>query len=106
MAESHIAGVAIAVLLLWSIVWGLQGLWDPLYRVVSFLVMAVAIFDIPYFPRDFTQYRLMLFTSSLDLVYSLVALCAAWLLSNWVYGVEPLRGLSECHARLVRRSRA
>jgi len=106
MAESHIAGVAIAVLLVWAIFWGFQGLWVLLDRFISFLILAIAIFDMPYFPRDFTRYGMVLFTSSFDLFYALVALGGAWLLSNWVYGVEPLRGLRECYARFVGRNRA
>jgi hypothetical protein len=106
LAESYIAGVAIAVLLLWAIFWGLQGLWIPLYRFISFLVTAIAIFDIPYIPRDATRYRMVLFMSSFELFSALVALGGAWFLSNWVYGVEPLRGLRECHARFVGRNRA
>jgi|HubBroStandDraft_1064217.scaffolds.fasta_scaffold28318_3 hypothetical protein len=104
MAESYIAGVAIAVLLLWAIVWGLQGLWLPLYRFIGFLLTAIDIFD--FIPRDVTQYRMVLFMSSFDLFNALVALGGAWLLSNWVYGIEPLRGLRECHARFVGRNRA
>jgi hypothetical protein len=106
LAESHIAGVAIAVLLFWAIIWGWQGLWVLLDRFLGFLVTAIAILDIPYFPRDFTHYRMVLFMSSFDLFYALVALGGAWLLSNWVYGVEPLRGLRECRARFVGRNRA
>jgi hypothetical protein len=104
LAESYIAGVAIVVLLLWTIVWGLQGLWIPLYRFIGVLLTAIDIFD--FIPRDVTPYRTVLFMSSFDLFSALVPLGGAWLLSNWVYGVEPLSGLRECHARFVGRNRA
>ena len=48
LIDSHISAVAIAVLLLWSINSGFLALSGPLYRGASFLLTAVAIFDVPY----------------------------------------------------------
>src|ERR1700692_3381076 len=48
LAESHIAAIAIAVLLLRSFESGVHGLGAPLFVVVEFFVSVVAIGGIPY----------------------------------------------------------
>lgn len=105
LADSHVSAVAIAVLLLWSLEWGFQALWDPLFRAVSFLITAVAILDIPYFSRTLSPVdRLTLITTFFYLFSALISFAAACLLSRWVYGVGPLRSLSTYRTRLRRRN--
>jgi hypothetical protein len=105
LADSHIASIAIAVLLFWSLdsaFWSLRG---PISQVVGFLFTALWMLDIPYFSRTITTTdRFTLFITSSSLCYSLVYFGAAVLLSRWVYGVGPLRSLSKYRARLARRS--
>ncbi|MGH9570246.1 MAG: hypothetical protein ACRD4F_11425, partial [Candidatus Angelobacter sp.] len=95
LADSHIAAVTIALLLLWSLDNAFRALWEPLSRAMSFLFTAVAILDIPYFSSTITiQDRLSLFILGTHLYWALVNLFAAWLLSNWVYRSGPLSSLS------------
>ena len=102
LAQSQVAAIAIAVLLLWGIDALLRALWEPLYRVITFLFTAVAIRDIPYYSfsrADWLLWILALF----NLLFAFLSLAAAWLLSQWVHGVGPFRSLRQCVASLKRR---
>jgi hypothetical protein len=105
LAESHIAAVAIAVLLLWSLDSGFQALWRPLSHVLGFLFTAVAILDMPDFSFGLEE-RVILITTFFYLLAALISLAAAWLLSHWVYGRSPLRSLSTYRAKLTRSKNA
>jgi hypothetical protein len=95
LADSHIAAVTIAVLLLWSLDGAFHALWESVSRVLSFLGTAVAIFDIPYFAPTLTfEDRVSLVTASAYLYEAMVSFSAAWILSRWVYGVGPVRSLN------------
>jgi hypothetical protein len=103
LADSHIAAATIVVLLVWSLDSAFRALWIPVSRAVGFLATAVAIFDIPYFSPALTPADRWMLISSLYFLYSaIVSLLAAWLLSRWVYGVGPIRGLIACRSRLTR----
>jgi hypothetical protein len=105
LAESHIAAVAIAMLLFWSVSLVLWGLEAPLYRIGGFLVTAVAIHDVPY--DSFTGAdRVMLLTMGLYFFYALTYFIAAWALSRWVCDMGPLAGLKKTRTRLQRRDGA
>ena len=54
LADSHVAAVAIAVLLLWSLDAAFSALWPPVSRALEFVFTGIAILDIPYLPRTFT----------------------------------------------------
>jgi hypothetical protein len=105
LAESHIAAVAIAVLLLWSLDSGFRALWRPLSHVLGFLFTAVAILDMPYFSFGLEE-RVILITTFFYLLAALISLAAAWLLSHSVYGRSPLRSLSTYRAKLTRSKNA
>jgi hypothetical protein len=104
--DSHVSAVAIAVLLVWSLSYVLEGLWQPVFSAISFTMTAIAIrglpFDVPRFfaPRD------MVFVSCDALFNAATSILAASILSRWVYGMGPLRSLKMCHERLVRRDNA
>jgi len=105
LADSHVASVAIAVLLFWSLDYAFLALRGPISQVVGFLFTALWILDIPYFSLTITTTdRLTLFITSSSLCYSLVYFAAAVFLSRWVHGVGPLRSLSKYRARLTRKS--
>jgi hypothetical protein len=107
LADSHVAAVAIALLLLWALNGAFWTLWDPVYRMGRFLFTAIAIWDIPYFSIKPTAIdRLMLISTFYFLYSALVSLLAAWLLSRWVYGVGPLRSLAVCRSKLIGRKHA
>ncbi len=95
LADSHIAAVAIAVLLLGSLDGAFDALWEFVSRAVGFLGTAVAIFDIPYFSPTLTLADRSLLAIAFAYSYSAVmSFSAAWLLSRWVYGVGPVRSLT------------
>jgi hypothetical protein len=107
LAESHIAAVAIAVLLVWSLEWLLDALWIPFFRVGEFVINAIAILGIPYDSHvfDFAD-RQTVFFSLFYCFLALTAIATAWTLSRWVYGIGPLKTLREYHKKFVRRSHA
>jgi hypothetical protein len=106
LANSHVATVAIAVLLLRSCDSGVRGLGRPLFRAVDFLVNVVAIGGIPYGSSPTLGEWLALIPSFAYLFRAVLTLAAAWILSHWVFGVDPLRSLSECRTRLARKNDA
>jgi len=107
LADSHVATVSIALLLLWSLDAAFRGLWDPACRVGAFLLTAIAIRDIPYLsPGGTAVDRFMLISTFYFLYSAIVCLSAAWLLSRWVYGTGPLRSLIACRSKLTGRKHA
>jgi hypothetical protein len=104
LGDSHIAAIAIAVLLFWSLGAVMQGLVGPLSGAALFIVTAISVRGMPYSGGlDFAN-RYMLVVTCFSLFSALFTLGAAWLLSKWVYGEGPLRGLSRYRAQLPRRS--
>jgi hypothetical protein len=100
LADSNVAAVTIAVLLLWSLDSVFRGLWDPVFDLGVFLFTAVAIWDIPYLsPTTTTTDRAMLIITCSFLYSSIVCVSAAWLLSRWVYGIGPLRCLQQARRK-------
>jgi len=107
LADSHIAAVAIAVLLFRSFEFGIRSLGRPLFLVTGFLVDVVAVRGIPYGSGTFTLGEwLTLIPTFAYLSGTVISLAAALVLSRWVYGVGPFRSLSEYSTRLVRRNNA
>ncbi len=107
LQDSHVGAVTIALLLLWSLDYAVQGLWEPAYRVGVFLVTAIAIWDIPYSSAGSTTVdRLMLIITFYFLYSAMVSLSAAWLLSRWVYRRGPLASLTAYRSKLAGRKRA
>jgi hypothetical protein len=105
LADSYIAAIAIAVLLIWSLDSGVRAIGPPILSTVDFLVTMVAIRGIPFGSGTFSLVYLIsqipTLTHFLDAV---VTLSAAWVLSRWVYKMGPCRSLIECRARLARRN--
>jgi hypothetical protein len=85
LADSHIAAVSIAVLLLWALTSFFQGL--------DFLLRLHTYGEMPYFSYSVGD-RGALAATLFDLISTAVDVGAAWLVSQWVYGVGPLRSLS------------
>lgn len=101
LADSHVGVVVIALLLLFSLRLTFSALWPPFFRVLTFVFTAVTILDVPYFsptldPLD----RLNLIRAAPYLYSAFIGFAAARVLSRWVYGVGPLRCLSEYRSRL------
>lgn len=106
LAESHVAAIAIATLLLWTLTSVASAFRIPFYQVAAYLVTAVAILGIPYSFHTSIGNWFILTTVGYSLYGALVGFAWACFLSRWVYGVGPFRALSECRARLERRSDA
>jgi hypothetical protein len=104
LADSHIAAIAIALLLIWSIDWGFRALWVPICGALSYLLTAIAILDIPYFSVN--RWSLFKLIETFSFLFgALINLAAAYYLSYWVYGVGPLRGLGRYRKLLTGRNR-
>jgi hypothetical protein len=102
LADSHVAAIAVAALLVWSLDAAFRAVLAPLGRVVDYLANAIGIFGFPYFSFTHENYFILLNTLS----YLVPALCnfaAAWGISHWVYGTRPLNIFSLYRARFARR---
>ena len=107
LADSHVADVTIAVLLIWALDAAFRALWGPLYELVAFVFTAIAIWDIPYIPPTPTVAdRLMLIMTGYLAYGAIVCFLGAWLLSRWVYRMGPLRSLATCGSKLIGRTHA
>lgn len=105
LADSHVSAVAIAVLLIWSLDYLFDAIWNPALHALSYLATAVAIRGVPSPTLTRFAQRTMLITSVSFVSYAFISLAAAWLLSLWVYGAGPLTSLQSYRERL-RRSHA
>lgn len=107
LIESHVAAVAIAVLLFGAFVCWFEGLSVPFERFATYSFTAIAILDIPYSSPSVTiRDRFMLDTTGLLFLGMLANLGAAWLLARWVYGVGPISALTKHRTDLTRRNLA
>ena len=105
LADSHIAAVAIAVLLIWSLDSGVRAIGPPFLSVVGFLVTMAAIRDIPSGFGTFSLgYWLSQIPTIIHFLDAVISLSGAWVLSHWVYKMAPCRSLSNCRVRLARRN--
>jgi hypothetical protein len=103
LAESHIAAVAVTLLLLGSFEWAFEALRDPALRALDFVVMSIAILGIPYSSPGLIPWaRFQLSATVGMLLYAVISLTAAWLLARWAYGVGPVRCLKVYWVRLKR----
>lgn len=110
LADSHVAAIAAAVLLLWSMYWAalalswmIGGMVDPIMSVAYYIATAVAIRGIPAAPpgpslSDHFTLTLIL----IELFGALLLFAAAWFLTRWVYGANLFRVLRD-HLLIFRR---
>ena len=108
LIDSHVAAIAIAVLLAGAIEFVFIALLDPASRVLSFLTVALATNSPPYIPRtmDYAARNVSLQAPLLDLSVAVNNLACAWLLSLWIYGTSPMRILSNYRDKLKRKKDA
>jgi hypothetical protein len=104
LAESHVAAVAIAVLVVWSLDWGVRASARPVFGLADFVINVIAIRGIPYGSGTF--YWGPWITPLTYAFSSIIYFIAASILSRWVFGIGPFRSLRECCAKLVRRNYA
>ena len=101
LGDSHIAAVAIAVLLLRSFEFGVRSLAQPVVSLTGFLIDVVAIREIPYGTFTSGQWFTLL-PAFANFGGGVISLFAAWLLSRWVYGMGPFHSLTECSTKIAR----
>lgn len=105
LADSHVATVAVALLLLFSLINLFHALARPSVQLAEFLITAIAILGVPSGSWPLTTADWIMLTPSFFYLYSFaVTLAAAWLLSRWVYGAGPIRSLSRYRDILSRRT--
>ncbi len=96
LAESNIAVVAVAVLLLGALESALHGLWSVLARAIDFVVYIVITLNISYLSNAMSYSgRVYLTLKVFYFFYALMGFFAASILSRWVYGVGPIRSLAQ-----------
>ena len=108
LIDSHVAAIAIAILLAGAIEFLFIALLYPASRVLSFLAIAVATNSPPYIPRtmDYTAQNLSLQAPLFDLSFAVNNLACAWLFSLWIYGTGPMRVLGCYRDKLTRKKDA
>ncbi len=103
LAESHIAAVAIAILVFWALVAAIRGILPLIVHAVAYLFTAVAILDVPSFSVGLYE-RILVLKMCYGLFGASVTFAVAWLLSIWTYRVAPFQALSNCRSGLLRRN--
>jgi len=106
LIDSHVAAIAVAILLFGFFEEATYALWEPGCRLFSFLVASIAVKThvIPYIPIDPDSLtEQMLRVSATDVVYALANLTGVWFLSLLVYGAGPLRVLGNYKGKLSRK---
>ena len=102
LVESHVAAVAIVMLLIGSVIWVLQLLlWLPASDAIGdwYNYAAADFADPAYFFRHFG----LSFQSIIPLLPLVISyVIAAWILSHLVYGVGPFRVLIGLREKLTR----
>jgi hypothetical protein len=102
LAQSHVASVTIAVLLLGFINTAFQTFWTLIAPALSVLATAIAIFGIPFISWTYT--RMSLITASTYVCSAAINFSAAWLLSRWIYRSGPFRSLIRYYDELIGRN--
>ena len=107
LAQSHVAALAIAVLLISSVESLCQALWPLFSRILEFIFTAVAILNIPYIDSSLiVRYSATFAVTIAEVLYSLAGFTAAITVSRWVYGMGPFRSLIMVWANNLRRNNA
>ena len=95
LADSHIAAVAVVVLLLWALLFvfdAFNAVFEIIIEAIGFLITAIAIRGIPYYSPGFNWHdRVQLIVSLEFFAYSLIDFLAALVLSIWAYKEGPIR---------------
>jgi hypothetical protein len=107
LADTHIAAIAIAILLLSTIKPVFRALELPLERLTDFVATAIAIRGAPSnFLLSTSSDRIVFGSTAIVIVAAGAEVVIAWFLSRWVYGEGPLRSLRKYRGRLPWRRNA
>lgn len=106
LVDSHVAAATIAILLFLS----LEGFYVAAFQIVRFLVNFFELAANHQSSNNLGQFEFAdpwMWTVAMEGIVSVLAIVvSAWLLSHWVYGVNPLRSLASYRHRLSRKSHA
>jgi hypothetical protein len=113
LTDSHVAAIAIAILLFSSLSAAFMALWGPANGILYIFAAEAtgkppfAHLNLDYATRRMLSEELTNLPVWLSfLVSALVCILAAWLLSRWTYGVGPLRALGTYRDKLSRKTHA
>jgi hypothetical protein len=102
LAESHVAAIAIAILMFWAS-GGLVSIVGPLFEaVVRFLFFAVGAVDLSFGLTAFRDLRNEYQVLGLGIAFSLLEFVGAFLVAKFVYGAGPIAVLVKYGAHLGR----
>jgi ABC-type phosphate/phosphonate transport system permease subunit len=110
LGHSHIAAIAIAVLILWAIKLALYPLIFLLFGVGDEFILSLRNFFSPhYVPFDWREPLNFLYVAWLrasvgSILNAVLYVAVAFLLARWVYGHGPLRSLRKCGEKLAGRA--
>jgi len=107
LAESHIAAIAIAVLLVASASWAFPILWNPASEGIGewYEYARADYTDAAFFFRHY-GFNTLWQSIPIFLPEAIAYFVAAWILSQLVYGVGPFRALIAHRERLTRNKNA
>lgn len=98
LRESHVAIIAIAVLLAQGVLWLLHLVGFPADEGIGILVDSI---NYPYARQDFSRvFSPQLFWLAIS--EAIPCFVVAWILSEWVFGVGPIDALIRHHAAVRR----
>lgn len=104
LIDSHVAAATIAILIFLS----LQGFYIAALQIVTravlFLQSAANHQGATRPPALDSTASMLVFIQGL--LAAATILCSAWVLSSWVYGMNPMRSLATCRNKLPRRFHA
>ncbi len=107
LVNSHVAAIAIAVLLASALRELFEALLPLGTRIFGFLFTAAAIQEIPYFSPGVTaEDRLVLITVGWNLYMAAIGFSAAWIISKWAYRSGPIEILRSYGRRISWRNNA
>jgi hypothetical protein len=106
LAQSHVAALAIAVLLISSVEALCRALWPLFSRILEFIFKAIEMLNVPYIGSLIVGYSATFALTIMEVVYFLAGLTAAIAVSRWVYGMGPFRSLIMVCSNSLRRKNA
>jgi Na+/H+-translocating membrane pyrophosphatase len=107
LVHSHVAAIAIAVLLFVAVDNLFGALAYPVFQATLFIITGIAERELPYIPHHLNGAIYLEYLGSIvGFLHAFVALAGACLISFWSYGENPIRALITLRESLLRNSHA
>jgi len=100
LADSHVAAIAIAMLLVSAVDHTFRALWSPISELIKSEIGYVSPLAFPY------AKPILILTTSSYISAAVTALSIAWILSHWVFGTGPIQILTRYRDTIARRNDA